>query len=91
MYGGGSIVDLANAGARDLNVIGKKALDLRTRKPTGEPWDFRRKEDRQLACRTIEEDCPDWLIGSPPCTAYTIQIANELPQDFLGCCACQTR
>ena len=35
VYGGGSIIDMANDERRDLNVLGKAALDLRTQKPDG--------------------------------------------------------
>ena len=46
MYGGGSIINMANDERRDLNILGKSALDLRTRKPNEEPWGFSKSEYR---------------------------------------------
>ena len=40
MYGRGEIVREANTTRRDLNVKGLNALDLRTSKADGTPWDF---------------------------------------------------
>ena len=62
---------MANEKRRKLNVLGEAALDLRTRKASGEPWDCTRKEDRQEALRMVEEKRPTWVIGSPPCTAFS--------------------
>ena len=42
-----------------LNVTGLGALDLRTVKPDGTPWDFTKKADRRLAMRKQDEDNPD--------------------------------
>ena len=67
LYGRGSVVDMANAHARSLNISGLDALDLRTLKPDGSPWDLRRPEDRAEAERLQDGLNPDWLIGSPPC------------------------
>ena len=72
VYGGGSIVDCANQARHDLNLEGLRALDLRTQKPNGTPWDFTIRADRRLARELIDRDQPDWLIGSPPCTAFSI-------------------
>ena len=72
VYGGGAIVDCANHACRDLNVNGLRAFDIRTTKPNGTPWDFTVRADRKLARETIDRDDPDWLIGSPPCTAFAI-------------------
>ena len=69
-YGRGSIVTEANQGRRNLNIRGLGALDLRTTKEDGSPWDFNKKKDRHLALKMIEEQEPDWIIGSPPCTAF---------------------
>ena len=49
VYGRGASVRLANPKRRDLSIVGKQALDLRTVKPSGEPWDFSRAQDRQEA------------------------------------------
>ena len=42
-YGRGNIVRLANEEFRNLNVLGKAAMDLRTLKATGQPWDIPRQ------------------------------------------------
>ena len=70
MYGRGSIMREANTSRRDLNVRGLAACDLRTSKPDGTPWDFTKRSDRQLAMKMIDEQDPDFVIGSPPCTAF---------------------
>lgn len=67
MYGRGNIVQMANGTARNLNLTGLAALELRTPKPSGEPWDFRQRSDRVLAYRMVREKRPTWLTGSPPC------------------------
>ena len=72
VYGGGAIVDCANHARRSLNLKGLRALDLRTTKPDGTPWDFTVRADRRLARQLIDADDPDWLIGSPPCTPFSI-------------------
>ena len=55
-----------------LNVKGLHALDLRTAKPNGEAWDFRRTCDRKLAREMVALNEPTWVIGAPPCTAFSI-------------------
>ena len=81
VYGGGSIVECANRSRRGLNIKGLRALDLRTAKPDGTPWDFSKRADRQKARQLIDEDDPDWLIGSPPCTAFsTWNFAMNYPK-----------
>lgn len=72
VYGRGAIVQCANQARRDLNLQGLCAMDLRTTKPDGTPWDFSCRSDRRLARRMVEEKDPDWLIGSPPCTSFSI-------------------
>ena len=71
MYGCGNIVTAANHVLRNLNVTGLCAFDLRTAKPTGEAWDFSKKSDRTQALRYVKEKRPTWIIGSPPCTAFS--------------------
>ena len=71
VYGTGNLVRLSHGRMRNLNVAGLNAFDLRTQKPNGEPWDFRKRSDRQMAYRYIREHCPGWLIGSPPCTPFS--------------------
>ncbi|MCP2504710.1 MAG: hypothetical protein NLN65_05400, partial [Candidatus Poseidoniaceae archaeon] len=71
MYGCGNIVTAANTVLRNLNVTGLAAFDLRTCKPSGVPWDFSKKSDRSEALRFVKEKKPIWIIGSPPCTAFS--------------------
>ena len=49
MYGRGAIVNQANNVRRDVNVKGLDALDIRTTKDDGTPWDFLKKADRKKA------------------------------------------
>ena len=71
MYGCGNIVHAANHILRNLNIDGLCAFDLRTLKPGGDPWDFSRRSDRKQALQYIQEKKPSWIIGSPPCTAFS--------------------
>ena len=71
MYGRGSINHCANHSRRNLGLKGVGALDLRTNKPDGTPWNFSLRADRRLARKFIEEEDPDWIIGSPPCTSFS--------------------
>ena len=71
VYGHGTIVQASHGCRRDLNVNGLNALDLRTAKPNGAPWDFSKSSDRQLAKSMIEEHKPSWVVGSPPCTFFS--------------------
>ena len=71
VYGCGNIVHAANHVLRNLNVEGLCAFDLRTAKSSGDPWDFSRKADRKQALQYVQEKKPTWLIGSPPCTAFS--------------------
>ena len=72
VYGMGNIVAEANQKRRHLNLKGLNAFDLRTVKPDGTPWNFNSRSDRKLAKEMIDSANPDWLIGSPPCTAICI-------------------
>ena len=78
-YGRGSIVQAANTTCRNLNITGLSATDLRTFKASGEPWDFSKAADRELARQKQREEKPDWLVGSPPCTAFLQVDELELP------------
>ena len=71
MYGCGNIVNAANHVLRNLNVDGLDAFDLRTSKPNGEPWDFSRRSDRKMALQYVHDHKPTWIVGSPPCTAFS--------------------
>ena len=70
LYGRGAICREANASRKDLNVRGLGALDLRTTKPDGSAWDFTKKSDRREARDLVRRVEPDFIIGSPPCTAF---------------------
>ena len=70
LYGRGSICREANQSRRDLNVQGLGALDLRTSKPDGSNWDFAKRSDRKEARDMVRRLEPDFIIGSPPCTAF---------------------
>ena len=72
VIGGGAIVECANKARRDLNIVGLRDLDLRTLKPDGQPWDVSVRSHRRLASELIDQDQPDWLIGSPPYTPFSI-------------------
>ena len=71
-YGRGSILREANRARRCLNIKGIHALDLRTFRPDGKHWDFRLPQHRRDAKRMVRELQPTWVIGSPPCTAWSI-------------------
>ena len=71
IYGHGTIVNASHGCRRNLNVNGLHALDLRTQKPDGEPWDFSKSSDRRLAKSMVAELKPTWVIGSPPCTFFS--------------------
>ena len=73
---GRSISDSAGAHRRDLNVQGLGAFDLRTLKKDGTPWNFTLRADRKLARQLINEQDPEWIIGAPPCTAFSIWNAS---------------
>ena len=72
VYGGGAINECANIARRERGLKGIGALDIRTTKPDGPPWDFTKRADRRLASELIDSQNPDWLIGSPPCMAFSI-------------------
>ena len=44
---------------RNLNVEGLDAIDLRTTKPNGQPWDFCKREDRKLGRQMVDEQQPE--------------------------------
>ena len=69
-YGRGRSNELAKGRRRNLNCEGLGALDLRTRRPDGEPWDFRNKQHREDALAMVLVLKPKWVIGSPPCTSW---------------------
>ena len=72
VYGGGATVGCSNHALRNLNLGGLGALDLRTTKEDGNPWDFSRPANRRAARALLKKNDPDWVIGNPPCTAFSI-------------------
>ena len=72
VYGRGAICNEALKQRRNLNLVGLNALDLRTHKPDGSTWNFNLRKDRVLARQMIDQKDPDWIIGSPPCTAFAL-------------------
>ena len=70
-YGTGRIVEDANGVLRNLNIKDLAAFDLRTKKGDGTPWDFSKTSDRKEAVNYIKEKRPTWIVGSPPCTAFS--------------------
>ena len=58
------------------------AYDLLTYDETGEPWDFDKKCQREKCMRHVMEKKPQFLIGSPMCTAFSnIQNLNKMRRD----------
>ena len=76
IYGRGRILDAAHGCRRNLNLTGLNALDLRTCKADGSPWNFNLAADRQEARMLVELQQPTWLNGSPPCMSFTRLNAN---------------
>lgn len=71
IFGRGGLVEASHGLRRNLNVHGLDALDLRTCKESGEPWDFSKPADRQEALHLVRTRRPSWIVGSPPCTAFS--------------------
>ena len=58
------------------------SLDLTTYNAAGQPWDFSKRSCRKEAWRLLQEQRPYMLVGSPPCTAYSIlQNLNMLTKE----------
>ena len=70
VYGRGGICDDAGR-LRKLNSTSLAVMDLCTNKPNGSPWDFSKRNDRELARSMIAEEDPDFVIGAPPCTDFS--------------------
>ena len=73
VYGRGSINQTANQARRDLGIKGIGALDLRTAKANGEPWNLTLRSDRREARELVDKLDPEWIIGLPPCTALDLR------------------
>ena len=82
-YGQGNFVKESHGRRRNLNLNGLNAFDLRTTKPNGECWDFRKPSDRREARKFVEEQKPTWVIGCPPCTFFSLwnQALNHKKMD----------
>ena len=65
------MLEAAHGCRRNLNLEGLHAMDLRTLKEDGTPWNFDNADDRRLAKEMVLRLQPTWLIGSPPCTAFS--------------------
>ena len=72
VFGRGSIVKAAACARWSLNLNGLRATDLRTMRDDGTPWDFSKNEHRHDARRLQSSEKPAWLIGSLPCTLFSI-------------------
>ena len=71
LYSPPRVVDTAQR-RPSLNVKGLRAFDLSTPHPGGGYWDFNIKAHRDLARRICADEDPDWVIGSPPCTDFSV-------------------
>ena len=67
-YGRGGLTEMARKSRLDIE--GLRTLDFACEKENGDHWDFTRSADRDEAMALLEKDDPDWVIGSPPCTAF---------------------
>ena len=47
-------------------------MDFANLKDDGSRWNFKRKADRKEAMYLVELEDPDWIIGAPPCTAFSV-------------------
>ena len=55
-----------------LGLRGGFAIDLTVQKKNGEFWDLNKASDEEELEKLQEEEDPEALIGSPPCTVYSI-------------------
>ena len=62
------------AQAENHRLVGGSSLDLRT------GYDFNRPLDRSRAWQLIFEQCPDLVITSPPCTAFSVLQMSNYPR-----------
>ena len=78
VYGRGSVGELAASPQhRGLNVKGLRVIDLRFNRPDGKPWNLLRDEDQKMALDLVEAEDPDWIVGAPPCTYFSILNWNS--------------
>ena len=69
-YGRGGLSDEARSSS--FNVHGLRALDFACLRDDGTPWDFSKSSHRADAMKLVDADNPDWIVGSPPCTAFSL-------------------
>ena len=55
-----------------LGVSGRNAFDITHKDKNGRRWDFSKIADRREARAKIKAEEPDWVIGSPPCTPFSV-------------------
>ena len=48
------------------------AFDVTVPDKDGYVWDFTKRSCRKRAWQKLREECPYMLVGSPPCTAFSI-------------------
>ena len=78
-YGRGGLSEMAKS--MNLNIQGLHALDFVNTKADGSSWDFSKSADRVEARNLVKRDQPDWIIGSPPCTAFSVlNIGMNFPR-----------
>ena len=70
MYGRGRMAVAAHGRRRNLNFRGLGALDLSTCKADGSPEGVRLASYRKLAVDMVTTLQPQWVVGSPPRTAF---------------------
>ena len=78
VYGGGAIDGCANQSRRDFGLKGIGALDIRTQQLHGGPCDFTVRSDRRLGRELIDIEYPDWVVGSPPCTPFSMRNVGAI-------------
>ena len=76
VYGQGRLAEMANQEYGHLNIKGLDAFDLTVRKPNGDFLDFSLRQIREEAEAIVRMTKPEWLIGCPPCRAFSILNQN---------------
>ena len=69
-YGRGGLSEEARKSTLDIK--GLRTLDFACTREDGSHWDFSRASDRKEALELLERDDPDWVVGSPPRTAFSM-------------------
>ena len=58
--------------AKAAGLVAGFSLDLTVSDEKGRPWDFSKRSCRQRAWALVKEKRPYMLVGSPPCTPFSI-------------------